>query len=125
MESKIFLHNYLVPFRLIPVFSIAAVNSTVYFLLAVVGIEECSICVYTRVCVCVGYSVMSDSLPPHGQPAWLLCPWRSSGKNTGVGCHIYIYILCLTHLPNSHASSISCLLNLLEFLYRGSKLSYA
>ena len=53
MESKIFLHNYLVPFRLIPVFSIAAVNSTVYFLLAVVGIEECSICVYTRVCVCV------------------------------------------------------------------------
>ena len=117
MESKIFLHKDLVPFRLIPVFSIAVVNSTVYFLLAVVGIEECSVCVC--VCVCVSYSVVSDSLPPHGlQPTWLLCPWGSSGKNTGVGCHIQIYILYLTHLPNSHASSISCLLNLLEFLYR-------
>ena len=21
------------------------------------------------------------------QPAWLLCPWDSPGKNTGVGCH--------------------------------------
>ena len=28
---------------------------------------------------------MSDSLQPHGlQPARLLCPWDSSGKNTGV-----------------------------------------
>ena len=31
---------------------------------------------------------MSDSLWPHGlQPARLLCPWNSPGKNTGVGCH--------------------------------------
>jgi len=31
-------------------------------------------------------SVMSDSLRPHGlQPARLLCPWNSPGKNTGVG----------------------------------------
>ena len=31
---------------------------------------------------------MSDSLQPHGlQPARLLCPWDSPGKNTGVGCH--------------------------------------
>ena len=29
---------------------------------------------------------MSDSLWPHGlQPARLLCPWNSPGKNTGVG----------------------------------------
>ena len=29
--------------------------------------------------------VMSDSLWPHGlSPAWLLCPWDFSGKNTGV-----------------------------------------
>ena len=32
-------------------------------------------------------SVMSDSLQPLGpQPARLLCPWDSLGKDTGVGC---------------------------------------
>ena len=32
--------------------------------------------------------VMSDTLQPRGlQPARLLCPWDSPGKNTGVGCH--------------------------------------
>ena len=32
--------------------------------------------------------VLSDSLRPHGlQPARLLYPWDSPGKNTGVGCH--------------------------------------
>ena len=31
---------------------------------------------------------MSDSLQTHGlQPARLLCPWNSPGKNTGVGCY--------------------------------------
>ena len=36
----------------------------------------------------VSRSVMSDSLRPFGlQPARLLCPWDSPGKNTGVGCH--------------------------------------
>ena len=36
----------------------------------------------------VSCSVMSDSLGPHGpQPARLLCPWDSPGKNSGVGCH--------------------------------------
>ena len=31
---------------------------------------------------------MSDSLRPHGlQPARLLCPWDSPGKNTSVGCY--------------------------------------
>ena len=33
-------------------------------------------------------SVMSNSLEPHGlQLTRLLCPWRFSGKNTGVDCH--------------------------------------
>ena len=36
----------------------------------------------------VSLSVMSYSLWPHGlEPARLLCPWNSLGKNTGVGCH--------------------------------------
>ena len=36
-------------------------------------------------------SVVSDSLRPRGlQPARLLCPWDSPGKNTGVGCHFLL-----------------------------------
>ena len=32
------------------------------------------------------YSVVSDSLRPHGlSPARLFCPWDFSSKNTGVG----------------------------------------
>ena len=38
--------------------------------------------------VCQVTSVMSDSLQPHGlEPARLLYPRDSPGKNTGVGCH--------------------------------------
>ena len=38
--------------------------------------------------VCVSHSAVSNSLRPHGlQPARLLCPWNSLGKNTRVGCH--------------------------------------
>ena len=34
---------------------------------------------------------MSDSLWPHGLwSARRLCPWDSSGKNTGVGCHFFL-----------------------------------
>ena len=38
-------------------------------------------------------SVVSDSVrPPHGlQPARLLCPWDSPGKNTGVACHFLLH----------------------------------
>ena len=39
-------------------------------------------------CYVLSCSVVSDSLWPHGlQPARLLCPWDSPGRNTGVGCH--------------------------------------
>ena len=42
----------------------------------------------TLCCYCLSHSVVSDSLWSHGlQPASLLCPWDSPGKNTGVGCH--------------------------------------
>ena len=37
-------------------------------------------------------SFVSNSLWPHGlQPARLLCPWDSPGKNTGVGCHALLH----------------------------------
>ena len=42
------------------------------------------------VCVCAP-SVVSDSLPPHGQqPTRILCPQDSLGKNTGVGCRFLL-----------------------------------
>ena len=46
-------------------------------------------------------SVMPASLQPHGlQPARLLCPWDSPGKNTGVGCHVFLHNL-LYHCQNT------------------------
>ena len=43
---------------------------------------------YPNVCAVLSLSVVYNSLQPHGlQPARLLCPWDSPGKNTGVGCH--------------------------------------
>ena len=47
------------------------------------------VCVCVCVCVCVSeYSVVSDSLQPHGlKPVSLLCPWDFPSKNAGVGCH--------------------------------------
>ena len=42
-------------------------------------------------CCCWVTSVVSDSVWPHRQqPARLLCPWDSPGKNTGVGCHFLL-----------------------------------
>ena len=42
---------------------------------------------FAYVCACV-CAQSCPTLWPHGlQPARLLCPWDSPGKNTGVGCH--------------------------------------
>ena len=36
---------------------------------------------------------VSNSLQPHGlEPARLLCPWNSPGKNTGVGFHSLLHV---------------------------------
>ena len=44
---------------------------------------------------------MSDSLQPHGlEPARLLCPWDSLGKNTGVGCHALLQGILLAQGSN-------------------------
>ena len=36
------------------------------------------------------------------QPARLLCPWDSPGKNTGVGCHVLLQKIFLTLELNPH-----------------------
>ena len=51
---------------------------------------------------------MSDSLRPYGlQPARLLCPWDSPGKNSGVGCHALLQGMFPTQGSNPH---LLCLL---------------
>ena len=43
------------------------------------------------VCVCKVASVVSNSLQRYRlQPTRLLCPWDSTGKNSGVGCHFLL-----------------------------------
>ena len=49
------------------------------------------------------------TLRPHGlQPARLLCPWDSPGKNTGVGCHALLQRIFLTQGSNPR---LLCLLH--------------
>ena len=46
-------------------------------------------------------SVVSDSSRPHGlQPARLLCPWNSLGKNTGMGFHFLFLVIFPTQGSN-------------------------
>ena len=53
-------------------------------------------------------SVVSDSLQPHGlQPIRLLCPWDSTGKNTGVGCHLEERYKKDLHDPDNHDGVIT------------------
>ena len=67
----------------------------------------------------VSQSVVSHSLRPHGlQPARLLSPWDSAGKNTGVGCHSIQVLYHLSHqgrsflimIPSMKFSWLSCIL---------------
>ena len=51
----------------------------------------------------LSHAVVSDSLQPsRPQPARLLCPWDSSGKNTGMGCHFLLQGILLTQGSNQH-----------------------
>ena len=52
-------------------------------------------------------SAVSNSLRPRGlEPARLLCPWNSPGKNTGVGCHCLHQGIVLTQ--GSHRGLLDC-----------------
>ena len=79
-------------------------------------------CLSNNSCCCSVAPVVPDSLRPHGlQPARLLCPWDSPGKNTGVRCHSLLQgispsqglnesLACLLHwqagsLPSTHQGS--------------------
>ena len=50
--------------------------------------------------------VVSNSLQPHIlQPASLLCPWNSPGKNTGVGYHSLLQRI----FPTQGSNSVFCI----------------
>ena len=50
-----------------------------------------SVCCCCCCCCCCVSSVVSASVRPYRrQPTRLLCPWDSTGKNTGVGCHFLL-----------------------------------
>ena len=67
-------------------------------------------------------SVVSDSLRPHGQYVAhrLLCPWDSSGKNTGVGCHSILQGIFLTQ--GSNPGLLHCRQILYHLSHQGSPL---
>ena len=53
--------------------------------------------IYYMLHACYVTSVMSISVQPNVlQPARLLCPWDSPGKNTGVGCHALLQEIFMT-----------------------------
>ena len=60
----------------------------------------------------VSFSVVSNSLRPHGlYPARLLWSWNSPGKNTGVGIHSLLQGIFLTQGSNPgfpHCGQILC-----------------
>ena len=59
---------------------------------------------------CVPSRFSPDSLHPYGlQPARLLCPWWSPGKNTGVGCHVLLQGIFPTQGWNPHLWQVDSL----------------
>ena len=65
------------------------------------GLTDVSISSLTDISESVSHSVVSNSLRPHGlQPARLLCPWDSPGKNMGAGCHSLLQGIFLTRGSN-------------------------
>ena len=64
-------------------------------------------------------SVVSSSLWPLGsQPARLLCPWDSPGKNTGEGCHFLLQGIFPTE--ESNPGLLHCRQILYQLSYKGS-----
>ena len=62
---------------------------------------------------------LCPTLRPHGlQPARLLCPWDSPGKNTGVGCHALLQGIFPT--PGSNPDLLHCRWILYHLSQQGS-----
>ena len=72
-----------------------------------------------RVKSSVSRSVMSDSWRPHGlEPARLLCPWNSPGKDNRVGCHSLLQGIFPTQ--GSNPSLLHCRRILHQLSHKGN-----
>ena len=54
------------------------------------------------------------------EPARLLCPWDSLGKNTGVGCHALLQGIFLTQGSNPGVLQADCRQTLYHLSHQGS-----
>ena len=91
-----------------PIFCQLKVTQSMIFCYSRLNGLRCPCCV----CLC---SVVFDSLRPHGlQPARLLCPWDSPGKNNGVDYCFLLQGIFLTQGLNLH---LLCLLHFRLILY--------
>ena len=87
------------------------------------GLTDVSISSLTDISESVSHSVVSNSLRPHGlQPARLLCPWDSPGKNTGVGSHALLQGIFLNQRSNPGLLHCRWILNHLS--HQGSPSRY-
>ena len=69
--------------------------------------------------VCVCCSFVSHSLQLHGLwPARFLCPWKSAGKDTGVGCDSLLQGVFLTQGLNP--GQLHCRQSLYHLSHLGS-----
>ena len=74
-------------------------------------------------CLSLSYSVVADSLQPHGlQPTRLLSPWDFPGKNTGVGCCFLLQGIFLTQ--GSNLGLPHCRQTLYRLSHQGSTLTH-
>ena len=62
-----------------------------------------------KFCCCLVSKSCLTLLWPHGlQPAWLLSPWNSPGKNTGIGCHLLLQETFPTQESDPRLSLLHC-----------------
>ena len=59
--------------------------------------KKCKDALQCSCCAMLSPSVLSDFWGPRGlQPTRLLCPWDSTGKHNGVGCHALFQWIIIT-----------------------------
>ena len=75
---------------------------------SLVSLDRLYIYIYIYACVLSRFSRVCLFLTLWTEPATLLCPWGSPGKNTGVGCHALLQGIFLTQGLNCVSCS-SCI----------------
>ena len=79
-----------------------------------------SACSVTQPCLTLGNPM--DYSPPLSkwESIGLLCPWDSPGKNTGVGCHVLLYLLYWKYI-HLHTFQLPKMLKITVKLHNGQQ----